>query len=603
MAQQSAQQKSSQRQSTKIQFMIGAVGFGASLASAAAAVWYWRKEKFYRELFEQGREPLFLVDLSNSRIEMGNQAFRDLLGYTTEDLTELTLKSLIIDKSKLSVKGETLVRFGSKDYSGEQFYRHKNGSEIQVEVTHQMLFWEGKKLLYMSIRDITVTKQIESQLRHNATHDELTGLPNRALLMLRLKKAFHLMKQDGVMIAVLFLDLDRFKSINDSFGHATGDRFLTQVVEKLSKVIQHNQVLARFGGDEFVVLLENIPTLKEVTDVAQKFIDSLEFPLEVQGQKMHVSVSIGIAYRGGDLSTKRASEDSPEQMLRDADIAMYQAKARGRSRYVIFDQEMYSQVHQKFILEIELRQAVERNEFEVYYQPIIQLDTGHIIGFEALIRWNHPKRGLLFPSKFIAIAEETGLIVPMEYGVIQTVSEQLIEWQSDFCFPFYASVNLSGKQFSHPDLVTKLQDILMRTGLYPSSLKMEITESLITEDNTSVVSTLNTLRNLGLRFSIDDFGTGYSSLSRIHDYPIDTLKIDQSFISRLGPNGENSETIRTIITLAHSLGMDVVAEGIETPEQLKTLISLHCSYGQGYLFSEPLPAPQAKLLLQKNSVS
>jgi diguanylate cyclase (GGDEF)-like protein/PAS domain S-box-containing protein len=581
-------------------------GIGVSTASAAAAIWYWRKEKLYRELFEQGREPLLLVDLTTLRIEMSNQAFRDLLGYTTQDLADLTLASLVIEKSKLSVstrKGETLVRFGPKDYSGEQFYRHKNGSEIQVEVNTQALFWQEKKLLYISIRDITLNKQIESQLRHNATHDELTGLPNRALFMLRLKKAFHLMKQDGVMIAILFLDLDRFKSINDSFGHGTGDHFLTQVVERLSKVLQPHQVLARFGGDEFVVLLEHVYSLRDVTGVAQKLIDSLEFPLEVRGQKMHVSVSIGIACRGGDLSNERSAEDNPEQMLRDADIAMYQAKARGRSRYVIFDQEMYAQIHQKLILEAELRQAVEFNEFEVYYQPIIQLDTGHIIGFEALIRWNHPKHGLLFPSKFIAVAEETGLIIPMEYGVIQMVSQQLIQWQSDFCFPFYVSVNLSGKQFSHPDLVSKIQTILIKTGLYPSSLNLEITESLITEDNTSVISTLNTLRNLGLRFSVDDFGTGYSSLSRIHDYPIDTLKIDQSFIARLGPNGENSETIRTIITLAHSLGMDVVAEGIQTPEQLKTLISLHCSYGQGYLFSEPLPAAAAKLLLQKNSVS
>lgn len=442
-------------------------------------------------------------------------------------------------------------------------------------------------------RNITALKQAEAQLIHDAFHDALTGLPNRVLFMERLERSLVRTKRHtGCMFAVLFLDLDRFKVINDSLGHMIGDQLLIAIARRLETCLRSGDTVARLGGDEFTILLDDLKHVNDIKFVVERIHEELTSPFNLSEHEVFTTASIGIA-----LST--SNYDRPEELLRDADIAMYRAKALGKARHEVFDSLMYAQASNLLQLETDLRRAVERQEFQIHYQPIVSLETDKIIGFEALVRWQHPQHGLIYPDKFIPVAEETGLIVPIGYLVLRSACHQMRVWQLQFpAEPLWEiSVNLSTKQFSQLDLIEQIAQILRETDLKASSLKLEITESVFMEDSQSATAMLLQLREMDIQLHIDDFGTGYSSLSYLHRFPTSALKIDRSFVNQIGTEGENLEIVRAIVTLAHSLNIDVIAEGVETVEQLAQLKVLKCKYAQGYFFSKPMDSSSAEVLI------
>jgi diguanylate cyclase (GGDEF)-like protein len=438
-------------------------------------------------------------------------------------------------------------------------------------------------------------QESKEHFRHAAFHDALTSLPNRSLLNEKLKSAIGRAQQrGGNQFAVLFLDLDRFKNINDSLGHTIGDQLLVTLARRLENSVRDVDTVARLGGDEFAILLEGIKTSSDALYMAERVQKELASPFTLSGHEVFTTASIGVALG-------EAGYEQPEDILRDADTAMYRAKESGKARYEVFDTAMHARASNLLRLENDLRRAIEREEFRVYYQPIVALETGHIAGFEALVRWQHPERGFISPAEFISVAEDTNLIIPLGLWVLREACLQTVrwQWQSPANRRLTLSVNLSGKQFLQADLVECIEGILEETGLDPRSLKLEITESAMMENAESAIAMLLRLKALGVQLSIDDFGTGYSCLSHLHRLPLDTLKIDRSFVNMMNASAENSEIVRTIRTLAGNMGMDVVAEGIETLDQLSRLTELKCEYGQGYLFSKPVGARDAGTLLAK----
>ncbi|KAI9131445.1 bifunctional diguanylate cyclase/phosphodiesterase [Acaryochloris sp. CCMEE 5410] len=434
---------------------------------------------------------------------------------------------------------------------------------------------------------------------HVALYDHLTELPSRALFLDQLHRTLtRVNRQTNYLFAVLFLDCDRFKVINDSLGHAIGDQLLIEVAKRLTAALRPGDVIARLGGDEFAILLENIAGQDQAEQVASRLNRELEKAFELQGHTVYISASIGIALN---------SDHSPqaENLLRDADNAMYRAKALGKSRYVVFEAAMRDRVQALLRVETDLRAAIANQEFQLYYQPIISLKTHEIVSLEALIRWQHPQRGLISPQEFIPVAEETGLILAIGQWVLEESCQQLWQWHQTLTEipPLSISVNLSRKQFSQASLGKQIQSILSETGVSARHLKLEITETMIMENEVMVSELISQLRALGLQLQIDDFGTGYSSLSFLHNFPLDTLKIDRSFIEGLVTDTEKSEIVRTMITLAHNLGMTAIAEGVETQAQLQWLQQHHCDCVQGYLLSKPLSADQMqKALMQSHRV-
>jgi diguanylate cyclase (GGDEF)-like protein len=436
-------------------------------------------------------------------------------------------------------------------------------------------------------------RESREKFKHAAYHDALTQLPNRNLFLDTLKFLLEKTKQKtNYNFAVLFLDLNRFKTMNDSLGHSMGDKLILHVGKRLSNMMREGDLVGRFSGDEFAIIVNDIKSLDDATSFAERVARRIAEPFTLNGRQVFTSVSIGIAL--GSAKYKEAQD-----ILRDADIAMYYAK-ENQKNFVIFDQKMHTRAVTLLQLETDLRYAVERDELEMYYQPIIGLDEVKLVGFEALVRWNHPQRGLVPPIEFIPVAEDTGLIIPMTLWILRTACMQIVEWQrrTPENEKLIISVNLSGKHFAHPDLVGQIQTILKETQMNPASLKLEITESAVMENAENAIAMLKQIRELGAQLSIDDFGTGYSSLSYLHRFPIDTLKVDRSFVSSMEDGSENGEIVRTVIALAKALNLDVVAEGIETIHQLHQLRILGCEYGQGYLFSRPLPAGEIEVILE-----
>jgi diguanylate cyclase (GGDEF)-like protein len=442
-------------------------------------------------------------------------------------------------------------------------------------------------------KEVAERKQIEEQLLHNAFHDGLTGLANRALFIDHLKLALgRAERHDSYEFAVLFLDLDRFKVVNDSLGHMTGDQLLVGVARRLEAAMRPGDTVSRLGGDEFTVLLDDLKDAGEAEAVAERLQRELAAAFNLGSQEVFTTVSIGIALSSPDYHR-------PEDILRDADTAMYRAKQRGKARYEMFDQAMHARAMDRLGLERDMRRAVERRELFLQYQPIVSLSNGALRGFEALVRWRHPERGVIPPAKFIPIAEETGMIIPIGKWVLGEACRQMSRWQklSSLDAPLPISVNLSGRQFLQPDLLEQVEEVLRETGLAPRSLKLEITETVVMENIETATQTLERLRSLGVELSIDDFGTGYSSLSYLQRFPVSTLKIDRSFVSRMAESDGTAEIVRTITKLAQTLGMDVVAEGVETEGQRAQLSDFECEYGQGYYFSRPLDGESAEALL------
>lgn len=439
-------------------------------------------------------------------------------------------------------------------------------------------------------------QESHENFRHAAYHDALTGLPNRNFFMDTLKGLLQKSRENSeVNFAVLFLDLKSFKTINDSLGHSMGDRLIKNVAKRLAALVREDDMTARFSGDKFGIILTDLLSREEATAFADRLAKRLAEPYTLDGRQVFTSAKIGIAY--GNSKYPEA-----EDILRDADIAMYYAKDN-EENYVIFDQKMHIRAVTRLQLETDLRFAIERNEFELYYQPIISLDTASLSGFEALVRWNHPQRGLVPPNEFIPISESTGLIIPMTVQILHSACSQVVKWQqrSRFAEPLSIAVNLSGKHFAHPALVEQIKTVLAETGIDPASLKLELTESAVMDNAETAILMLKQIKETGVRVSIDDFGTGYSSLSYLHRFPIDLLKVDRSFVSAMEENTENGEIVRTVIALAKALNLKVVAEGIESIHQFHQLRILGCEYGQGYLFSKPLPVADIERLLADNN--
>ncbi len=450
-----------------------------------------------------------------------------------------------------------------------------------------------------SLTDISSRKAAEEQLQREALYDSLTGLPNRALLIDRINRAMEVARRrPKAEFAVVYIDLDRFKIINDSLGHSVGDDLLVQVSERLGSLLRPGDTFARLVSDEFVLVLGDIGGLTEVTDFAEQILESIRKPFEVSAHEIRITASVGVA-----MYTRKY--ERAEEIIRDADIAMYRSKtAEGGRGYEIFNSEMHQSVVALLRLETDLRRAVERNEFVMYYQPIVILETGRITGFEALIRWQHPERGLLAPQSFITVAEETGVIVPIGWWALEQACVQLRNWHRQFPMtpPLSVSVNISGKVLNERDVVPKILALIQRHGLTPQNLRLEITENMIMDSGEISKGKLSELQKAGVKLNIDDFGTGYSSLSYLQNFKYDSLKIDKSFVGNLGKDANGLAIVQTIVGLASLLNMNVIAEGVETADQLRTLRDISCPQAQGFWFAEPMSISHADGLLAKQSL-
>ncbi|MBU1664295.1 MAG: EAL domain-containing protein, partial [Gammaproteobacteria bacterium] len=452
---------------------------------------------------------------------------------------------------------------------------------------------QGELRHYVALfTDISERKRNEEHIRHLAEHDSLTGLPNRALLQDRLLQAMARAERAGSRLALLYIDLDRFKLINDTLGHPVGDALLQEVAHRLQATVRVSDTVSRQGGDEFLVLLDEIESADDAARVAQKMLDLLAQPCWVAGHELTVTPSIGISLYPDD-STDMIT------LIKSADIAMYQVKEGGRNAYQFYTGDMNERASERLTLEHDLRRALERGEMLLHYQPKIELASGRIVGLEALLRWRHPRLGLVPPERFIAIAEDSGLIVPIGEGVLHEACRQSQAWRAAGLPAIAIAVNLSATQFRRAGLEDSLRDILAATGLPPRLLELELTESVVMNQADATVAILTRLHDMGVRLSIDDFGTGYSSLAYLKRFPIEKLKVDQSFMRDVAHDANDAAIVRAIIGLAHSLGLGVIAEGVETREQLDFLRSLGCEEAQGNYFSQPLSPSEIEPLLRK----
>jgi diguanylate cyclase (GGDEF)-like protein/PAS domain S-box-containing protein len=462
----------------------------------------------------------------------------------------------------------------------------------QAEVVgNNQLGQEAVDGVVLTFRDITDRKRFEDELKTMAFRDPLTRLANQALFIDRLDHALAAARRQARSVGVLFLDIDDFKRINDSLGHSAGDRLLLAIAERLQGVIRDEDTAARFGGDEFTILVADAASESEATEVAERIETALRTPFTIDGHELFVSASIGIALSGGHTGHSEA-------LVRNADLAMYRAKLNGKARHETFEGSMAADTLTRIELETDLRHALDRKEFRVYYQPIVAVADGQIVEVEALVRWEHPVRGLIQPNDFIPAAEETGLIVPIGQWVLEEACRQAATWGRELAAPAISmSVNLSARQFQHPSLLDDVDRALRMAELDPAALTLEITESVVMKDPKSAAAKLREIKALGVRVAVDDFGTGYSSLAYLKDFPVDSLKIDRSFTQGLGIGEDDSAIVKSIVALGHALHLSVTAEGIETEDQLAHLQALRCDRGQGYLFARPAPPNELATLL------
>jgi diguanylate cyclase (GGDEF)-like protein/PAS domain S-box-containing protein len=491
---------------------------------------------------------------------------------------------------------QEILRTGQPLVSIEEKETRADGDVRWVSTTKLPLRDRGGNIVgtFGISRDITARKKAEEQLQRQAFYDPLTELPNRALFIDRLQHLFHRAKRalGTPPFAVLYLDLDRFKAVNDSLGHLAGDDLLVGIARRLERCVRPGDTLARLGGDEFTILLDEVGCEADATGVAKRIHEELAAPLEVRGSEVFSTVSVGIA-----LSS--AGYDCPEDMLRDADTAMYRAKEGGRARHQVFAGDMHQRAVSSLRLETDLRRALERREIVPYYQPIVDLDSGAVLGFEALARWKHPHRGMIPPDLFIPVAEETGLIMAIGEWMLTEACRQAQEWgrKNPQCSTLGISVNVSTRQLLHGGIVAEVKRVLGATGLDPARLTLEITESGLMENLAAGAAIVRELHAMSVGLHLDDFGTGYSSLAYLHSLPVHALKVDRSFVSRMDRVPQQAAIVKAIVSLAHNLEMEVVAEGVETSAQAEALRALGCRRGQGFLFSKPLPAEEAELLL------
>jgi diguanylate cyclase (GGDEF)-like protein/PAS domain S-box-containing protein len=553
----------------------------------ASAAWF-------RVLVEHAPDPMLIVE-TDSRVRYATPALGRVFGHAALDVLHTPLSDLLHpdDAARLLAACER----GESSKLGQHAFayrlRHADGAWRQVEIDLVDLRSDTAiNGLLLTVRDVSNRRLADEALVHRALHDPLTGLPNRALLMDRLGHALARAVRQRRRVAVLFLDLDNFKVINDSLGHEAGDLLLAEVGHRLLDAVRGGDTVARFGGDEFAVLLEDVVNAEQAEASAERIAAALRTPLELFGRELTISVSIGIA-----VSQRTSNE--PEDMLREADLAMYHAKAGGKGCYSVFQPAMQARADARLELETSLRLALRRGELRVHYQPIVTLAKGDVTGFEALVRWERPGHGLIPPAEFIPIAEETGLIVPLGQWVLDEACAQLQRWQqrAPKGKRLSVAVNMSARQLQDPRLVANVSRTLRESGVDPSCVTLEITESVLVDDAEGTADVLHQLKALGVQLAIDDFGTGYSSLSYLKRLPVDMLKIDRSFIKGLGINGQDHAIVRGILDLAGTLELTTTAEGIETDLQLSTIKGLGGQSGQGFLFARPLAADQVDDIL------
>jgi PAS domain S-box-containing protein len=561
-----------------------------------------RREELFRLISENAADMIAVVDVNGRRL-YNSPAYKKVLGYSSRELGATSAYQQIHpqDIEKVMAAAEEARRTGAGQRL-EYRVRHKNGQWRVLESTASAVRnakGEVEKLVIVN-RDITERKRVEEKLEHNALHDSLTDLPNRALFLERLQRAFERARKDpDYKFAVLFVDIHGFKVFNDTMGHSVGDELITQIGRRLANCVRledtvsrpiseagvgfhhADEILARLGGDEFTILVGSIQDPSDAMRVANRIQDALG-TFTVGGREVFISASIGVA-----LSTTPRTR--AEELLRDADIAMYRAKLLGKSRCEFFDQEMHTKAVRRLDLETDLRGAVDEQEFRLHFQPIVQLETGRIAGFEALVRWQR-QDCLVFPDSFIGVAEATGLIVPLGKWILREACRQAQLWQGSYSRDpgLSVTVNVSPKQFADPQLVSDLKEVLSETTIDPCRLHLEITESVAMADAERTKEILSQLKNLGLGICLDDFGTGHSSLSRLRRFPVDILKIDRSFVSHMDNDAEARQITRLIIEFAHTVNLQVIAEGVETSTQVDHLKSLACEFGQGYFFSRPV---------------
>jgi diguanylate cyclase (GGDEF)-like protein/PAS domain S-box-containing protein len=527
--------------------------------------------------------------------------WKQMLGYTDEEISDnpnewfnrVNPEDLPQLRNNISVHLKGL----SAHFECEYRIQHSDGSYRWMLSRGMAVIGSDKAAIRLagSQADITLRKEAENKLLHDAFHDSLTELPNRALFIDRLKHVIERSKRDNANIyAVIFLDLDRFKDVNDSLGHLIGDQLLVATARLLKSILRPMDTVARLGGDEFVILLEDIRDVSDVTRVAERIQRKLMQATLLPNHTIFMSASLGIV-----LST--TGYKRPEDILRDADTAMYRAKENGRSRYEIFDSAMREQIMFRLEIESALRQAIEKEELDAFYQPVVDVKTGRIVWFEALVRWKHAERGLLVPGEFVPLADETGLIIELDRLVMRKAATQLVKWQEQFQNdpPFGVSVNISGKHITQPDFVEYIANTLKETGLNPASLNLEITENAVLGNYEIILDVLDKLQSHGIQVQIDDFGVGYSSLNYLSHSAIKVLKIDRSFISKILIDPNYMKIVQAIIKLTHGLNLTVVAEGVETKDQLAQLSKLDCEYIQGKLISMPADEQKITSLLQK----
>ena len=571
--------------------VAGVQGFARDITPRRAAERGLREsEERYRRIFQESRDAIYVTGV-DGRFEEVNQAFVELFGYSREELLARDTSVLYASPADRQRFRDEIARAGFvRDY--EMRLLRRDGGPIDVLLSASVRRApDGTLLGYQGIfHDITERKRAAEQLAYGTLHDALTGLPNRALLVDRLEHAAERVRRGDFLSAVLFLDLDRFKVVNDSLGHGLGDRMLLECARRLEDALRPGDTLARFGGDEFTVLLEGISGLLEATHLAERLLAAVAEPFDLEGHEVFATASIGIALAA-------TGQEDPEELLRNADAALSRAKVLGKNRLEVFDRAMHAEAMARLRLETDLRRALDRGEFRLVFQPIVVLDTGTIDGFEALLRWRHPERGDVGPDAFIPVAEETGLILPLGRWVVEECCRQMQRWTEAGHTQLAMSLNLSARQFAEPDLAGYLAGALEQCGMPAHRFRLEITESVLLEQAGPALGTLMRLRDMGMVLCMDDFGTGYSSLGYLHRFPLDVVKIDRSFVSRMDRDARSAQMVHAIVNLARNLRVKVVAEGVETREQLASLRGMGCDHAQGFLFAEPLSEEQVTRML------